>query len=121
MFYYAEINSDYLVIEVHSLTEASTNANYIAITEDQYTNGDLVNKYYNALTGNFEVMVSSEFSGSSNWHTYGSTMMILTTKLDNMQSEINTVSETQKAIKTELNKKVEVAVDTTQNMLVFST
>lgn len=94
MFYYAEINSDYLVVDAHSLAEASTNANYIAITEDQYTNDNLVGKYYNSLTGDFEVMVPTENSGASDWFTYRLTSMVLTTKLDNMQAEINALSNT---------------------------
>lgn len=92
MFYYAEIDSNYLVVGLHSLTEASTNTNYITITEDQYTNGNLVNKYYNSLTGDFEIMVSSENSGASDWFTYRLTSMVLSTKLDNMQAEINSVT-----------------------------
>lgn len=92
MFYYAEINSDYLVVAVHCLTEASTNAKYVVITEDQYNNGNLVNKYYNSLTGDFEIMVSTENSGASDWFTYRTTLMVLTTKLDNMQAEINSVT-----------------------------
>lgn len=179
MFYYAEINSDYLVIAVHNLEEASTNANYISITEDQYINGSLVNKYYNSLTGDFEVMVPTENSGASDWFTYRRTSMVLTTKLDNMQVEINNASDesiialsidgqtityikgdgsvhtivtqdtnteyslatdettgltklyattgnaedgtmTQRAIKTALDNKVGVSVDTTQDSLVFT-
>lgn len=92
MFYYAEINSDYLVINTHSLTEASTNANYIAITEEQYTDGDLIDKYYNSLTGNFEIMADGDATAPSDWITYGGTSMILTTKIDNMQVEINNLA-----------------------------
>ena len=92
MFYYAEINSDYLVINTHSLAEASTNANYIAITEEQYTDGDLIDKYYNSLTGVFEVMADGDATAPSDWITYGETSMILTTKVDNMQVEINNLA-----------------------------
>lgn len=92
MFYYAEIDSDYLVIDIHSLEEASTNANYIVITEDQYTNGELVSKYYNSLTGEFEKIIPIDNCGPSDWYTYRATSMILTTKLDNMQAEINSVT-----------------------------
>ena len=92
MFYYAEINNDYLVINTYSLTEVSTNANYIAITEEQYTDGDLIDKYYNSLTGNFEIMADGDATAPSDWITYGETSMILTTKIDNMQVEINNLA-----------------------------
>lgn len=88
MFYYAEIDSDYCVINVHSLEAASTNENYISITEDQYTNGDLVGKYYNSLVGAFEIIVMLNYMGNSDYVTHYDTKMPLSTKIDNMQAEI---------------------------------
>lgn len=67
MFYYAEINSEYLVTNVHSLETSSTNENYVSITEDQYTNGDLVGQYYNSLLDIFEVINMMDYMGNSNW------------------------------------------------------
>ena len=98
MFYYAEIDSNYLVINTHSLTESSTNENYISITEEQYTNGDLVGKYYNSLTGNFEkVDILMYYMGHSDGVTYkapdGETTMMLTTLIDNMQVEIDSKAD----------------------------
>lgn len=84
MFYYAEIDSDYCVTSVHSLEAASTNENYISITEDQYTNGDLVGKYYNSLVGAFEIIVMLNYMGNSDYVTHYDTKMPLSTKIDNM-------------------------------------
>jgi hypothetical protein len=55
MFYYAEIDGEYFVINTHSLTTSSTNPNYVSITEERYASGDLVGKYYNSLYGQFEI------------------------------------------------------------------
>lgn len=89
MFYYAEINSEYLVTNVHSLETSSTNENYVSITEDQYTNGDLVGQYYNSLLDIFEVINMMDYMGNSNWMTHKDTKMLLSTKTDNMEAEID--------------------------------
>ena len=88
MFYYAEIDSDYGVVAIHSLTVASTNENYIAITEEQYTSGDLVGKYYNSLHDRFEIINMMDYMGNSDFVTHYDTKMQLSTKIDNMQKEI---------------------------------
>lgn len=89
MFYYAEINSEYLVTNLHSLETASTNESYVSITEDQYTNGDLVGQYYNSLLNIFEVINMMDYMGNSNWMTHKDTKMLLSTKTDNMEAEID--------------------------------
>lgn len=94
MFYYAEINSDYLVTNTHSLNQSSTNANYIAITEEQYTNGDLVGKYYNSLTDNFEkIDTYMNYIGDAEAVTYKNTEMMLSTLVDNMQVEMDSKAD----------------------------
>ena len=86
MFYYAEINNDYLVINLYALTESSANPKYIAITEEQYMSDDLVGKYYNSLTSVFEVIDMDNCMGSTDNVQVDATNMILSTKLDNMQA-----------------------------------
>ena len=89
MFYYAEINGEYLVINTHSLAESSTNPKYIPITEEQYVDGDLVDKYYNSLTGNFEIVDWDDTMGGSHQVSVYTTNLKLSTQIDNMQAEIN--------------------------------
>lgn len=86
MFYYAEIDSNYCVTQLHALESASSNDNYVAITEEQYTNGGLVGKYYNQLTGAFEVITG--VMGSTDNVMFKSTNMMLSTKLDNLTADI---------------------------------
>lgn len=90
MFYYAELDSKLKVIAVHALEAESTNASYVAITEEQY-NGNIVNKFYNRLTGAFEVLdiEGIGYIGETNMVREIDSNMILSTKLDNMQYEIN--------------------------------
>lgn len=88
MFYYAEIDREYMVLNTHSLTEPSTNANYVPITESQYASGDLVGQYYNSLLGIFEIIDMMNYMGNSNWMTHKETTMPLSTKTDNMEAEI---------------------------------
>lgn len=45
MYYYAHIDSDYLVYEVCALSEPTTDSSYIAITEAQYNDEGLIGKY----------------------------------------------------------------------------
>ncbi len=93
MFCYAEINNDYLVTNTHSLTESSTNPNYIAITEEQYTSGDLIGKYYNSFYGRFEIIDMINYMGNSDFVTHYDTAMPLSTKIDNMQVEIDSKAD----------------------------
>lgn len=91
MFYYAQINDNYEVINVHSLAQVSTNENYIEITEEQYVNGELVGKFYNSLSNTFEIMTDS--MGTTDNVQVDWTEMMLSTKLDNMQVEINSKAD----------------------------
>ena len=93
MFYYAEIDSDYKVINTHSLSEASTNPNYIPITEELYNNGNgngsLLNQYYNTLYDIYESLDPAYQVGKTPWITHKETMMPLSTKTDNMDKAIS--------------------------------
>lgn len=88
MFYYAEINSEYQVINKYCLSTESTNPNYILITEDLYTNGndrgDIVGQFYNTLSGVIDKIDPEWDMGSTNWMRYKDSQMKLSTKLDNM-------------------------------------
>lgn len=46
MYYYAHIDSDYLVYEVCALSEPTTDSSYIAITEAQYNDERLIGMRY---------------------------------------------------------------------------
>lgn len=97
MFYYAEINSEYQVVDKHSLSEASTNPNYISVTEDLYNNGnelgDIVGQYYNTLLGVIEIVDPGWDMGQSHWVTHKNTQMRLSTKIDNMDKTISLKSD----------------------------
>ncbi len=93
MFYYAEIDGEYRVIDTHSLATSSTNENYIAITEEQYTSGEIVGKYYNSFYGRFEIVDWMNYMGNSDFVTHYDTQMLLSTKIDNMQMEINSKAD----------------------------
>lgn len=93
MFYYAEINGDYLVINTHSLNTSSTNANYVAITEEQYTSGNVIGKYYNSLTGDFEILAELDCMGGSNNVSHKDAERPLSTVIDNMQVEIDSKAD----------------------------
>ena len=88
MFYYAEINSEYQVINKYCLSEESTNPNYILITEDLYNNGnelgDIVGQFYNALLDVIEIVDPEWDMGQTCWMRYKDSQMRLSTKLDNM-------------------------------------
>lgn len=88
MFYYAEINSEYQVINKHCLSTESTNPNYILITEDLYNNGnelgDIVGQFYNALLDVIEIVDPGWDMGQTCWMRYKDSQMRLSTKLDNM-------------------------------------
>lgn len=93
MFYYAEINSEYQVINKYCLSEESTNSNYILITEDLYNNGnergDIVGQFYNSLSGAIEVIDPMWDMGQTCWMRYKDGQMKLSTKLDNMDVTIS--------------------------------
>lgn len=58
MLYYAscDINDKYKVTELVQTETAIVQQGYVPITEEQYTNGGLVGKYYNQYTGNFDAL-----------------------------------------------------------------
>ncbi len=93
MFYYAEINSEYQVINKHCLSTESTNPNYILITEDLYNNGnelgDIVGQFYNALLDVIEIVDPGWDMGQTCWMRYKNSQMRLSTKLDNMDKAIS--------------------------------
>ena len=90
MFYYAEINSNHEVIATYALATESTNANYVAITEEQYTSGNIVGKFYNKLTGAFEALnYDIGYIGDANMVKEVGSNKLLSTRLDNMQAELN--------------------------------
>lgn len=96
MFYYAEINSEYQVINKHCLSEESTNPNYILITEDLYTNGNelgsIVGQFYNKLLDVIEIVDPGWDMGQTCWMRYKNSQMRLSTKLDNMEYDINNLA-----------------------------
>lgn len=89
MFYYAEIDGEYLVVNTHGLTQSSTNPNYVPITEEQYISGDLVGMYYNSLINDFEIVDWDDTMGGSHQVSVYTTNLKLSTQIDNMQAEIN--------------------------------
>lgn len=91
MYYYAEVNGNYEVIAIHELSAESTNENYIAITAEQYASGALVGKFYNRLSGAFEAldMENIGYIGETNTVKEVGSNKLLSTRLDNMQAEIN--------------------------------
>lgn len=93
MYYYAQISPIGYVMKVHALDAPSTNENYIAITEDQYTNGNLVGRYYNKLTGAFTLIENGMYLGSDNEVRHKLTYMPLSTRVDNLQYDINQKAE----------------------------
>ena len=87
MYYYAELNSDYLVIAKHALAEESDNANYFAITEDQY-NEDIVGKYCNKTTGTFSYFEIGDSMGTIEWiEWHKAPNMPFSVKFDNYEME----------------------------------
>lgn len=92
MYYYAEIDSNCEVIDVHQLSAESSNANYIAITADQYTTASVLGKFYNKLTGAFEILDIENvgYVGDTNVvQMVGTNGKLLSTHLDNMKVEMN--------------------------------
>jgi hypothetical protein len=92
MFYYAYINSDNIVTGVYSLPTQLIMDGYIPITEDQYTNGDLVGKVYDPVTGTFSAL--PEWICSSDEVKYKTTNIPLSDKLDAMDGAITAAAST---------------------------
>lgn len=93
MYYYAEIDGDCKVVATHPVTEQSTNANYVEITEEQYATGAVLNTYYNKLTGAFEAVDPNMWMGDTEWMRIsgtgsGTTGKRLSTELENMKVDI---------------------------------
>lgn len=86
MYYYAYINSDSIVTGVYQLPTEVSMAGYIAITQEQYTNGNLVGKFYNAETGEFVSL--PDWIGSTDEVKYKQTAVVLSAKLDAMDEAI---------------------------------
>lgn len=53
MYYYAMIDDSNIVTTTLQSANAISSPNMISITEEQYTSGNLIGKYYNAATGQF--------------------------------------------------------------------
>lgn len=86
MYYYAYINSDSIVTGVYQFPTEVSMAGYIAITQEQYTNGNLVGKFYNAETGEFVSL--PDWIGSTDEVKYKQTAVVLSAKLDAMDEAI---------------------------------
>lgn len=89
MFYYAEIDSNYLVVATHALEAESTNENYIEITQAQYDSGETIGKYGSKLNGTFGLLAIGDAVGTSAEVAYhGNSVMPLSIKLDNLEVEM---------------------------------
>ena len=115
MFYYAEINSEYKVVNKHCLTSESTNPNYILITADLYNNGnelgDIVGQFYNKLLDVIEIVDPGWDMGQTCWMRYKNSQMRFSTKLDNMEYDINNAG----GVSQEDLQALEDAIDTKAN------
>lgn len=80
MFYYAVLNENMFVVDLVASETAITDSTYISITEDQYTNGNLMWLYYKPESGQF--IVCDNFIGSSDWIIYKNTDRPITPKFD---------------------------------------
>lgn len=90
MYYYAHIDSDYLVYEVCAFTEPSTDSSYIAITEAQYNDEGLIGMRYDPDYETF--MEPIYWIGSTTEIYYKNTRRSLSGKLDQMDEAINALS-----------------------------
>lgn len=86
MFYYAVLNENMFVVDLVASETEITDNTYISITEDQFTNGDLLWLYYKPATGQF--VVCDNFIGSSDWIIYKNTDRPITPKFDEIDSEL---------------------------------
>lgn len=84
MFYYAVLNENNFVVELVASETEISDSTYISITEDQYTNGDLLWLYYSQ--GQF--IVCDNFIGSSDWIIYKNTDRPITPKFDEIDAQI---------------------------------
>ena len=89
MFYYAVINNNDFVVNLVTSETEITDSTYISITEDQYTNGDLMWKYYKPDTNEF--IICDNFIGSCDYIEYKATGYPITPKLDLMDENIATL------------------------------
>ena len=90
MYYYAHIDSDYLVYEVCALNEPTTDSSYIAITEAQYNDEGLIGMRYDPDYETF--MEPIYWIGSTMEIYYKNTRRSLSGKLDEMDEAINALS-----------------------------
>ena len=86
-YYYAFVNSDNIVTGVYAMPTPITNDGYIPITQDQYENGNLVGKMYDASTGQF--ITPPAWACSSDNVQYKSTTTTLSDKLDEIETSIS--------------------------------
>lgn len=91
MYYYAHIDSDYLVYEVCALSAPSTDSSYIAITEAQYNDEGLIGMRYDPDYETF--MEPIYWIGSTTEIYYKNTRRSLSGKLDKMDEAINALSD----------------------------
>lgn len=92
MTYYAFVNSDNIVTGVYAMPTPITNDGYIPITQDQYENGNLVGKMYDASTGQF--ITPPAWACSSDNVQYKSTTTTLSDKLDEIETSIDSKPNT---------------------------
>lgn len=90
MFYYAYINESNIVTGVYSLPTEVTIAGYIPISQEQYENGNLVGKLYDAETNTFSDI--PEWVCSSDEVKYKQSNTALSAKLDAMDEAIASAS-----------------------------
>lgn len=116
MYYYAHINSSDLVDAVYAFDTPVTEDGYVEITEEQY-NVPIIRYRYYADTNYFEEWF---WTGTTDDVCYPNTFTMVTTILDDYANEISNKADADHT-HPEYASKVNVTVDTTQNMLVFST
>lgn len=86
MFYYAVLNENLFVVDLVASETAITDSTHIAITEAQYTNGNLMWLYYKPESGEF--IVCDNWIGSSDWIYYKNTNRPITPKFDEIDNEL---------------------------------
>lgn len=91
-FFYAYINSDNIVTGVYAMPTPITIDGYIPITQDQYENGNLVGKMYDASTGQF--VTPPAWACSSDNVQYKTTTTTLSDKLDEIETSIDSKANT---------------------------
>ena len=91
-YYYAFVDSNNIVTGVYEMPTPITNDGYIPITQDQYENGNLVGKMYDASTGQF--ITPPAWACSSDNVQYKSTTTTLSDKLDEIETSIDSKPNT---------------------------